>query len=82
MDAVSLRLLCRFASNATLQLETAKPLQNSDFRGKSLSTAMPAIPFDSLQTFSSDSGPVGQFFSLPELEKNGVGPVSRLPHSV
>ena len=33
---------------------------------------MPAIPFDSLQTFNSDSGPVGQFFSLPQLEKNGV----------
>ncbi|HEY0726816.1 MAG TPA: aconitate hydratase AcnA, partial [Pyrinomonadaceae bacterium] len=29
-----------------------------------------------------DSGPVGQFFSLPQLEKNGVGPVSRLPHSL
>jgi len=43
---------------------------------------MPAIPFDSLQTFNSDTGPVGQFFSLPQLEKNGVGPVSRLPHSL
>src|SRR6187431_1306259 len=43
---------------------------------------MPATPFDSLQTFNSDSGPVGQFFSLPQLEKNGVGPVSRLPHSL
>ena len=43
---------------------------------------MPAIPFDSLQSFNSDSGPVGQFFSLPQLEKNGVGPVSRLPHSL
>ena len=43
---------------------------------------MPATPFDSLQTFNSDSGPVGQFFSLPQLEKNGAGPVSRLPHSL
>ena len=43
---------------------------------------MPATPFDSLQAFNSDSGPVGQFFSLPQLEKNGVGPVSRLPHSL
>src|SRR5678809_806645 len=43
---------------------------------------MPAIPFDSLQTFNSDSGPVGQFYSLPQLEKNGIGPVSRLPHSL
>ncbi|HEV8168562.1 MAG TPA: aconitase family protein, partial [Pyrinomonadaceae bacterium] len=47
-----------------------------------MSITMPAIPFDSLQTFNSDSGPVGQFFSLPQLEKNGVGPVSRLPHSL
>src|SRR5688500_3567671 len=43
---------------------------------------MPDNPFDVLQTFSSASGPVGQFFSLPQLEKNGVGPVSQLPHSL
>ncbi|HEU4870426.1 MAG TPA: aconitate hydratase [Pyrinomonadaceae bacterium] len=43
---------------------------------------MPDSPFDSLQTFNSDSGPVGQFFSLPQLEKNGIGPTSRLPHSI
>jgi aconitate hydratase len=43
---------------------------------------MPDSPFDSLQTFTSDSGPVGRFYSLPQLEKNGVGPVSRLPHSI
>ena len=43
---------------------------------------MPDSPFDSLQTFNSDSGPVGQFYSLPQLEKNGVGPISRLPHSI
>ena len=43
---------------------------------------MPDRAFDSLQTFSSDSGPIGQFHSLPQLEKNGVGPVSRLPHSL
>src|SRR6185369_11652560 len=43
---------------------------------------MPDNSFDSLQTFSSDSGPVGQFFSLPQLEKTGVGPISRLPHSI
>ena len=65
----------------TLQFEpqhTKKPR----FAGKSLSTAMPDSPFDSLQTFTSDSGPVGRFYSLPQLEKNGVGPVSRLPHSI
>jgi aconitate hydratase A / 2-methylisocitrate dehydratase len=43
---------------------------------------MPDSPFDSLQTFNSDSGPVGQFYSLPHLEKNGIGPTSRLPHSI
>src|SRR6188474_2218710 len=43
---------------------------------------MPDSPFDSLQTFNSDSGPVGSFYSLPQLEKNGVGPISRLPHSI
>src|SRR5919198_594707 len=43
---------------------------------------MPDSTFDSLQTFSSDSGLVGQFYSLPQLEKNGVGPISRLPHSI
>ena len=43
---------------------------------------MPDSPFDSLQTLSSDSGPVGRFYSLPQLEKNGVGPISRLPHSI
>src|SRR3982751_75969 len=43
---------------------------------------MPDSVFDSLQTFSSASGPVGSFFSLTQLEKNGVGPISRLPHSL
>src|SRR5688572_7952234 len=38
--------------------------------------------FDSLQTFSSPGGPIGSFYSLPQLEKNGVGPISRLPHSI
>jgi len=43
---------------------------------------MPDSPFDSLQTFSSPAGPIGSFYSLPQLEKNGVGPISRLPHSI
>jgi aconitate hydratase len=43
---------------------------------------MPDSPFDALQTFTSNTGPVGKFFSLPQLEKSGVGPVSRLPHSL
>src|SRR5215208_4706757 len=43
---------------------------------------MPDSLFDSLQTFASASGPVGRFYSLPQLEYNGVGPISRLPHSI
>ena len=43
---------------------------------------MPDCAFDSLQTFSSPAGPIGSFYSLPQLEKNGVGPISRLPHSI
>ncbi|HET7113789.1 MAG TPA: aconitase family protein, partial [Pyrinomonadaceae bacterium] len=47
-----------------------------------MSTTMPACPFDSLQTFSSAGRPIGSFHSLPHLEKTGVGPISRLPHSI
>ena len=43
---------------------------------------MPDSPFDSLQTFDLPSGSVGRFYSLPQLEKNGVGPISRLPVSI
>src|ERR687889_1482058 len=38
--------------------------------------------FDTLQTFTTESGKSGQFYSLPQLEKEGVGPVSRLPVSI
>ncbi|HLV81150.1 MAG TPA: aconitate hydratase, partial [Chthonomonadaceae bacterium] len=38
--------------------------------------------FDSLQNFSFGSGRSGKFYSLPQLEKAGVGPVSRLPASL
>ena len=38
--------------------------------------------FNTLQTFSSTAGKTGQFYSLPQLEKEGVGPVSRLPVSI
>ncbi|HEX5836157.1 MAG TPA: aconitate hydratase [Pyrinomonadaceae bacterium] len=43
---------------------------------------MPECPFDSLQAFNSAAGPVGLFHSLPHLEKTGIGPISRLPHSI
>jgi aconitate hydratase len=43
---------------------------------------MPHNLFDSLQTFQSGAGSTGQFYSLPQLEKAGVGPISRLPVSI
>src|SRR5512144_1542840 len=38
--------------------------------------------FNTLQSFSLTGGKTGQFYSLPQLEKEGVGPVSRLPVSI
>jgi len=38
--------------------------------------------FDTLQTFDSGHGALGRFYSLPALEKAGVGPISRLPVSI
>jgi aconitate hydratase len=38
--------------------------------------------FNTLQTFTTETGKTGQFYSLPRLEKEGVGPVSRLPVSI
>jgi aconitate hydratase len=43
---------------------------------------MPDGPFGSLQTLETGSGSAGKFFSLPHLEKTGVGPISRLPVSI
>jgi aconitate hydratase len=39
-------------------------------------------PFNSLQQFTLAPGLSGQFYSLPQLEKENVGPVSRLPVSI
>jgi aconitate hydratase A / 2-methylisocitrate dehydratase len=39
-------------------------------------------PFDSLQTFEAGSGSTYRFYSLPQLEKSGIGPISRLPISI
>src|SRR6478672_11748277 len=39
----------------------------------------PHSVFGSLQVFSLGSGGHGHFYSLPALEKAGVGPISRLP---
>src|SRR3974377_1611283 len=38
--------------------------------------------FDSLQTFDLGNGQRGQFYSLPQLERAGIAPVSRLPVSI
>ncbi len=38
--------------------------------------------FQTIQTFDCGSGRTGFFHSLPALEQAGVGPISRLPHSI
>ncbi len=38
--------------------------------------------FNGLQTFSYAGGKTGRFYSLPQLEAEGVGPISRLPVSL
>ncbi|HEV2914431.1 MAG TPA: aconitate hydratase [Pyrinomonadaceae bacterium] len=43
---------------------------------------MPHNLFDTLRTFKSGQTSEGRFYSLPQLEKAGVGPVSRLPFSI
>jgi aconitate hydratase len=43
---------------------------------------MPHNLFNSLQTFTPATGKAGQFYSLPQLEKEGVGKISRLPVSI
>ena len=38
--------------------------------------------FDTLQKLDLKDGQKGQFYSLPQLERAGVGPVSTLPVSI
>src|SRR5215208_7099555 len=38
--------------------------------------------FDSHQTFTIAENRTGEFYSLPQLEKEGVGPISKLPVSI
>ena len=38
--------------------------------------------FNSLQTFTPAAGKTGEFYSLPQLEKEGLGKISRLPISI
>src|SRR5262245_58683865 len=43
---------------------------------------MPHNLFNSLQSFELGNGTKGKFYSLPALEKAGIGPVSKLPISI
>src|SRR4051794_26853226 len=43
---------------------------------------MPHNLFNTLQTFNPTGTSEGRFYSLPQLEKEGVGPISRLPVSI
>jgi aconitate hydratase len=43
---------------------------------------MSQSPFNSLQSFEATAGQTGRFYSLPQLEKEGVGPISKLPVSI
>jgi aconitate hydratase len=43
---------------------------------------MPQSPFNSLQTFEVGSEQTARFYSLPQLEKEGVAPISKLPVSI
>jgi len=43
---------------------------------------MPHNLFNSLQTFDSGSGQTAHFYSLPQLETEGIGPISKLPISI
>jgi aconitate hydratase len=43
---------------------------------------MPHNLFNTLQEFDLGNGKKGRFYSLPKLEKQGVGPISKLPVSV
>jgi len=52
------------------------------FPRKVLTTSMPDSPFNSLQTFEPAPGTTGQYYSLLQLEKEGVGAISRLPVSI
>jgi aconitate hydratase len=43
---------------------------------------MPHNLFETLRTFTTGAGTEGQYYSLPQLETAGVGPISRLPVSI
>src|SRR5438046_457029 len=43
---------------------------------------MPHNLFNTLQSFAPIAGKTGQFYSLPQLEKEGIGRISKLPVSI
>ena len=43
---------------------------------------MPHNLWNTLQSFEPNAGKPGQFYSLPQVEKEGIGPVSKLPVSI
>src|SRR5689334_22934725 len=43
---------------------------------------MPHNTFNTLDTFDLGNGTSGQFYSLPKLEKAGIGKITRLPVSI
>ena len=43
---------------------------------------MPHNLFESFQSFDAGGGRAGKFYSLPQLEKAGLGQISRLPVSI
>ncbi len=43
---------------------------------------MPNSPFNSLQSFHPRAGVSAKFYSLPQLEKENVGAISKLPVSI
>ena len=43
---------------------------------------MPHNLFNTLQSFAPIAGKTGQLYSLPQLEKEGIGRISRLPVSI
>src|SRR5712691_5425411 len=44
--------------------------------------AEPHNLFNTLQSFDLGGGRTGRFYSLPQLEKEGIGPISKLPVSI
>ncbi|HEX9630657.1 MAG TPA: aconitate hydratase [Pyrinomonadaceae bacterium] len=43
---------------------------------------MPQAPFNCLQSFNPVAGQTGKYYSLPQLEREGIGPISKLPVSI